>query len=265
MEPIWNLLNYGFQTFLKYASDITFWKDFAPILESLAVTLGIAVGAFWGYTLFVRQRKAALKLTQDFSIVEIILPEKNRYVHAEIKLENLGNVIFKSNYAELRINKIFPVNGDIELPEKGSHDIITEDRQEVDWPMIAMRCWNWKRRKWKWYGCQGESGHGEGLLEIEPGEFDTLHADFIIDAEITTVQFYFYIQNIKKKPEDIGWVMTKIVNLKPMGGSMSDSVNTIDNGSKSINEQQRRKKQQKPKQPQKPQQPPKKEKQDKKK
>ena len=43
------------------------------------------------------------------------------------------------------------------------------------------------------------TGRNEKDFEIEPGESDSLHADYIIESDIKVSEFYFYLRNARKK------------------------------------------------------------------
>ena len=73
-------------------------------------------------------------------------------------------------------------------------DPVGPGEAEITWPMIAGREWNWRK----------------GDFEIEPGESDALHADFVIPSEVETVQLYGFVRNPKKKNEGVGWTVTTL-------------------------------------------------------
>jgi hypothetical protein len=59
-----------------------------------------------------------------------------------------------------------------------------------------------------------ESSWVEKQFEIEPGESDSIHYDFIINANLQTVQLYSYCKNEKKLDRDIGWSHTTFYDLR---------------------------------------------------
>jgi hypothetical protein len=46
-------------------------------------------------------------------------------------------------------------------------------------------------------------------FEIEPDEHDTLHADFLVDKTVTSIQIYYYIHNIEKRKKNLGWSLSQ--------------------------------------------------------
>lgn len=172
-----------------------FWKDLFSIIQAALTSVGIFVGGIWTYFLFVRQRLIFPKVDIELFIKDTILPEGARFIHAEIKVNNLGHVILKSDYSELRLRKIVPIHDEIRQHIEGGFDPVPQDKTEIEWPMVAGRNWKWDKEE----------------FEIEPGESDSLHADYIIESNIKVAEFYFYLSNAKKKSQNnIGWTLTKI-------------------------------------------------------
>ena len=88
---------------------VAFWKDFSAIIQALLTSIGILIGGIWTYLLFVRQRLHFPKVNIGLSVTDVLLPDGNRLIHAEVKIDNVGSVILCSNYAELRIRQVVPV------------------------------------------------------------------------------------------------------------------------------------------------------------
>ena len=170
------------------------WKDLFSIIQAALTSVGIIVAGIWTYFLFVRQRLRFPKVDIELFIKDTILPEDARFIHAEIKVNNLGHVILKSDYSELRLRKIVPIHDEIKQHIEGGFDPVPRDKTEIEWPMVAGRNWKWNKKE----------------FEIEPGESDSLHADYIIESNIKVAEFYFYLSNAKKKSKNIGWTLTKI-------------------------------------------------------
>lgn len=181
------------QTLIEKIS-VGFWKDFSAIIQALFTSIGILIGGIWTYLLFVRQRLHFPKVNTVLSVTDVLLLGGNRLVHAEVKIDNVGSVILCSNYAELRIRQVVPVSKEINAIIEDDKDPVQENMTEVVWPMLF-------NREWKW---------GSKCFEIEPGESDCLHADYVIPGYIKVVEFYGFIANAKKKRHGLGWTITQL-------------------------------------------------------
>ncbi|HNT67288.1 MAG TPA: hypothetical protein PKN04_16000 [bacterium] len=193
-------------------------KDIADIIYNLIVSIGIIVGGLWTYLIFVKQRVSACKVVLDLVINERDLKNDLKLVHITLKISNIGNAILKSDYAEIRLRQVFPVPKELENTFQPEKDPVPEGKTQIDWPLLAGREWNWKK----------------GDFEIEPGEKDEIHADFVIDSFVETIELYCYIRNSKK--EGLGWPLTEIYELKQETCKMSNG-NTDDSRQKSDGQQ----------------------------
>lgn len=94
----------------------------------------------------------------------------------------------------MRLRKIVPISDEIRPDIEEGLDPVPEGKTEIEWPLVVGREWKWNEKD----------------FEIEPGESDSLHADYIIESDIKVSEFYFYLRNVKKKTQNIGWTLTKI-------------------------------------------------------
>lgn len=75
-------------------------------------------------------------------------------------------------------------------------DRTKEDEAEAPWPLLSE------------VELSGEKD------EIEPGESEEFHFDFVIDPEIETVIVYSYVKNQIKRDREIGWNKTSVYDIK---------------------------------------------------
>jgi len=110
-----------------------------------------------------------------------------------------------------------------------------DNKTEIEWPMLYGREWKWEK----------------GGFEIEPGESDSLHADYIIPDYVEVIEFYCYISNARKKRAKLGWTLTQIQKFYPEGKTMANKTKK-QGSSKPQKRQQKQQQQQKPQKPVKP-------------
>jgi hypothetical protein len=172
------------------------WKDVVEIISKIVTSLGILLGGLWTYRLFVKQRLGAPKIQLSLNVDRVQIEESLTLFHVSLKIKNVGNVILKSDYAEIRLRQVSPIPEELKIDFKPGFDPVKENEKEIAWPQIAGREWNWNK----------------GGFEIEPGEEDSLHTDFVINSDIKIIEFYCYINNLKKKRNGLGWPLTEIYN-----------------------------------------------------
>lgn len=167
----------------------------AESIQAISISIGTVFAGAWTYLLFVRQRLHYPKVKTSIVINKIDLENQKLLIRVDILLENIGNILLKSNYAELRLRKIEPICPEVMEIVKNGCDPVDKNRTQIEWPCIVQRKWN-----------------NSFKFEIEPGETDSIHADFFIDNNLTTIEFYFFMQN-KRKKKGIGWTLTTIYSL----------------------------------------------------
>jgi hypothetical protein len=164
---------------------------YASNIQALIISSGAILGGFWTYLLFIRQRLHYPKINLNMEINKTDLGNTKKLIHVEIVIANIGGILFKTNYAELRLRQILPIEDkDLLSTISQGLDPVKNNNTHIEWPCFAQR--EWKKE-----------------FEIEPGEPDNLHADFFIGNNIQIGEFYFYLKNSKKKNQ-LGWSLTKI-------------------------------------------------------
>ena len=163
----------------------------------LVTTGAIIVAGLWTYRLFVRKRIAHARVNLSLESVDRQDDMGWRLIHIKINVENVGNVILRADAAELRVRQVLPFPDSIQQSIHLGDDPVSPGRTEVEWPLISVR-------KWKW---------DEGLFEVEPGESDSLHADFIVPDHVVAVEYYVFIANESKKKISLGWTLTEVAEL----------------------------------------------------
>jgi len=163
--------------------------------------VAVALGGLWTYWLFVRKRVTNPRLNVEVSAASAPAPENQQLLQVRVELVNCGEVLVQLASVTTRVQQVSPVLDQV-LPAIASHDPLNEaGSREIDWPMIASRITKFSK----------------GKAEIEPGERDEFVYDFVVQADVTEVQIYTFIENVTKKGE-IGWQRTLRVRLPELAG-----------------------------------------------
>jgi hypothetical protein len=172
-------------------------KDTIEIVQALATVCAIVVGGIWAYMLFVKHRQKYPRATLHHEIHHTPLTSEKTLLHVDAILLNVGEVLLDLESAETRIQQIVPLEDGIRRDIETKQDPVPKDKSELDWPLIALREWKWSA----------------GQCELEPGESEALHSEFVLDYMVKTVQMYTHIANQSKKRREMGWDCTTIYNL----------------------------------------------------
>jgi hypothetical protein len=168
-------------------------KDFFGILQSFATIIAMIIGGIWTYRKFIKQRLLYPRINLSMSIDFMSVSQTHNLIHVAIFHENKGDTLLQSQHAELRLRQVLPLPSGIESDLNTGKDPVLNPATYIEWPMIQNRYWDFQK---------------ESPFEIEPGESDSLHADFFIEKHLKGIQFYYYISNIKKQENDLGWSLT---------------------------------------------------------
>lgn len=173
-------------------------KDIASIAQSLTTILAIIVSGFWGYWVFVKNRQLYPRAKLSHSLLYRSLGEGKSLLHVVVTIQNIGEILLSLRMVETRIHQMIPLPEEVAASVKQGIDPVSLDATEINsWTALGT------------HRCQFQ----KHLFEVEPGEVQEIHHDFIIADGIRTVLIYSYLQNIKKRARDIGWDLTTFHDL----------------------------------------------------
>jgi hypothetical protein len=167
-------------------------QSILSLVQSALTSLAIVVGGVWGYFLFWRRRQSYPRATLDFHWTTALLPGGKRLLHVGLQILNQSDVLLPLRYAELRVRQVVPIPNDLGTLLKKDLDPIPEGSTELPWPAIVGREWRQK----------------PGAFELEPGESDSLHADFVVEDSVQVVELYAFVENPRKQRSGLGWTKT---------------------------------------------------------
>ena len=179
--------------------DLTNLKVLSDILQSLITILAILVSGVWGYWLFVqnRQRFPHAGLLHDVFCHD--LPDNKRLVHVTVTIHNLGNILIRLKSGETRLQQVKPFPSRFLQAIKEGKDPVGQSQTEIDyWPMLDCH----------------EISLPRGTWEIEPGESQEIHHDFVIDRGVQVISLYTFINNKIKHRRQIAWDLTTFHRLE---------------------------------------------------
>lgn len=173
-------------------------KDIASITQSLTTILAIFVSGFWGYWLFIKNRQQYPRVKLSHSIFNISLEGGKTLVHLTVIIQNIGDILLSLRGVETRIHQVIP------LPEPVTASVSIDIN-----PVLSGAT---KINMWTELG-RHRCDYQKDLFEVEPGEIQEIHHDFIIADRVKTILVYSFLQNVRKRNRDIGWDLTTFHNL----------------------------------------------------
>jgi hypothetical protein len=172
-------------------------KEIVDIIQAIFMIAAIIIGGIWGYWLFVQYRQKYPRASIAHRITHRPIANGKLLLHVVVIISNAGDVLLSLVSLETRIQQVLPPPAEVlDFINKG-HSPVPDGQTEIDWPLIDSQESGWKR----------------GEYEIEPGESQEIHYDFILDAETQTIEVYSYLKNEKKRDREIGWDLTTLHDL----------------------------------------------------
>lgn len=172
-------------------------------VQSCATVIALIVGGIWTYKLFIQRRQRFPRATVEHHVTERDLPGEKRLLRVVTKITNTGEVLLSLETGRTWIQQVLPVPKDIADQLERHHDPVEAGETQIQWPLIGEREIDWSRSP----------------CEIEPGETDELHFDFVVGSKVQTVEIYSYLENVQKRDRTIGWTVSTIHDTgKPHGG-----------------------------------------------
>ena len=187
-------------------------KEWAEIAQSVFTSAALIIGGIWTYLLFVKNRLNYPKAEISHEISYHQLDEKQCLIHLIVRVKNIGDTLIELGTTKSWIEQIIPVPEAIKEKMNGEN-LIDDNNTEIGWPCA-------------YGGGEIEKTWEEKEAEIEPGETEFYHFEFILDEPISLIKIYSYIKNKKKKRKngEIGWSKTTLYSLD--GGKNGNKTGT---------------------------------------
>lgn len=173
------------------------WGEVASALEASVTVIAILVGGVWTYILFVRRRQKYPRANVTLIINTWRIEGRQRLLHLGVQVENVGDTLIELKYGTVRIQQLLPIIDDAAATIACGRDPVPANECEVPWPLLCERACPWEKVP----------------REIEPGETDAFHFDFVIPDSVSVLGVYTYLRNVRKAKRNVGWNATSIYNV----------------------------------------------------
>lgn len=176
-------------------SSLDNWKTVAELAQAAFTTVAIIIGGVWTYLRFIKNRLRFPRAELSHAIVHKNLAAGKSLLRINLKVVNKGDVLLPISKTWTTISQILPMaDNSLKVLETGN-ELPRDDDAEIKWPEI---------------GCQ-EITYKPNTAEIEPGESEMFHFDFIVSSDVKIVHVYSFFTNMKKK--ESGWPCISIIDL----------------------------------------------------
>lgn len=171
----------------------TEWEQWTAAAANVATILAIAIGGWWTYVRFIRERGNKLRAAMDFSAKTVALTPDDKLLRVKVRVENCGTRELPIRSLRCEVYRVSPADENT-LARLGDRQLIPD--HEADLPCVYSHTQKWE----------------PGEAVIEPSESDAMPYDFVVDAEIETVLVYAYLENPTERDQR-GWDVSDLYNV----------------------------------------------------
>src|SRR5438132_8978737 len=202
---------------------IVYWKDAAGAIQATLASIGIIAAGTWGLWLFVKQRQRFPHANVEHRVTHWSADDARNVLRLTVRVANVGNVMLALQSIQTSVHQLEPTPDHLADAFAQGSTAIEKNDSEVPWSTLDQRTCSWSEP--------------DQQREIEPGESDEYHFDFLIPIEVRRVALYSYVQNVSKR-RDIGWNVTTVYAFDAGGAATATSSMTTDSESRGTGAQQ---------------------------
>lgn len=170
------------------------FREIADIIQIAVTVAAVIVGGVWSYWLFVKNRQRYPRASIAHSITHRHIGGGKLLLHVGVTISNVGDVLLSLVSLETRIQQVLPLAGKVREALASGQSPLSPGETEVAWPLVDSH----------------EVQLEKGTCEVEPGERQEIHHDFILDAGIAAIEVYTYLINEQKRHREIAWDLTTL-------------------------------------------------------
>ena len=166
---------------------LSYLKDVASAAQSIATVIALMVAGGW----FFAQREGLSRATIEHKITHRVLSANRVWVHASVRITNIGRRRLHLQKGTFWLQKILPVESKLEVRLAKGESLVSPGQAIVEWPRIGPLY-------------EPTLNHS-----LEPGEDDEIECEFIIPSSVRTIKLYSYFAN----EPTLGWEKSTIYEI----------------------------------------------------
>lgn len=167
-------------------------------IANLSSVLAVIGGGIWAFYTFKRTRREYPRANLSHRVIRKKISDEEVLVRVTLSIVNEGEGLLKFDNGFLRVSRMRPWPPSFQKAveewrtSRKEESYLAEGRTVVAWPEMSKRHLPLRETAW----------------EIEPGEQDEFHFDFVFDSRYETLLIYTHIGNHRKQKQRIGWNLT---------------------------------------------------------
>jgi hypothetical protein len=157
------------------------WLELLQTVQAVVTIGAVLIAGLWTYLLFVRRRQKFPRASVTHRVTFDPVDDQKLLLRATVVIANKSEVLLSINHGMVWVQQVMPwPKIAAKAPIDGDE---AEKKKELSWPVLAERRLDDSQDRW----------------EVEPGETEELHLDFLLRRPLDVVLLYSYFRNSKKR------------------------------------------------------------------
>ena len=164
------------------------FKDTVATVQAIVTIGAVIIGGVWSYNLFIKERKNYPHLNVEQKSSHVAFSNQVNIFRVAVDLTNTGSSRVQLRDYFIRIQQVLPDALDMGKKVDAAVKGRTAEQDRFEWPLLNER-------------------KSTLMVDIEPGEKQTMDFEFAVPSNVNVVRVYSYFQNERKHERDsgIGW------------------------------------------------------------
>jgi hypothetical protein len=156
-------------------------KDLTAAVQSLATVVALALGGIWTFRTFIKGRGSHPRAHIEHLVSHRILPDLSQLLILDVFIENVGQVAIALRSAETWVQQVLPLPGCVQSRIIRGDDLVEAGKNEGTWSLL---------------GTVHQQKFEKGKYIIDSGERDQFRHNFLLPADVQTIQIYTYFEPV---------------------------------------------------------------------
>lgn len=178
-------------------------RDLLSVARDYLTILALLVGGAWTVWTVIQYRDLHPIITTEHHISHRPLPLHKVLLSVDVDVTNAGKVLLKPLLSRVSILQVLPLTAEgLEKVRQGT--LASNNRRDIDWPKIDGKDYPKELHQ----------------RQLEPGETEPFHYDFILPDFVEVVAIYTLVNNpelTREHGSEAGWQRLTLCDLRAAG------------------------------------------------
>jgi hypothetical protein len=169
---------------------LTQFEMMAKIAETFVTVTAIIIGSLWSYAAFIRNRLKYPKTKIEHKVSSRPVADGKQLLSVDITLANIGEILVTLDCWEINVKQVLPPRGELRHIIDRLPGDTGNGNEIIQWHTLVTK---------------NNQVEAKEITRIEPGEFEQLHYDFLLNSEVKSILIESYFQTVRKRGRYTKW------------------------------------------------------------